>query len=85
MPDLERMLYDRETAAQVLSISVRTIDYALARGEFETRMVGRRRLITAKSLKRWASCNHYGPVKGPKHDNGESKKEKGDQNQSLAA
>jgi len=83
--DLERLLYDRETAAQALSISIRTVDYALARGEFETRMVGRRRLITARSLKRWASCNHYGPVKRPKQGKGESKKDKGDQNQSLVA
>jgi excisionase family DNA binding protein len=83
--NLERLLYSRETAAQALSVSVRTIEYALARGEFETRMVGRRRLITARSLKRWASCNHYGPVKGPKQDKGKSKQDKGDENQSLAA
>jgi hypothetical protein len=76
--DLERLLYDRKTAARLLSVSVRTIDYALARGEFEWRKIGRRKLITARSLKRWASSNHYGSVKGPQQD-------KVDQNQSFAA
>jgi excisionase family DNA binding protein len=69
MATLERLLYDRNSAAEVLSLSLRTIDYALSRGEFETRMVGRKRLITARSLKRWANTNHYGSVRGPKNDN----------------
>jgi hypothetical protein len=68
MSDLERLLYDRKTAAQLLSVSVRTIDYALARGEFEWKRIGRRKLITARSLKGWAGCNHYGSVKAPERD-----------------
>jgi hypothetical protein len=65
MPELERLLYDRRTSAKLLSVSVRTIDYLLARGELEDRKIGRRTLITASSLKRVARSNHYGPVKGP--------------------
>ncbi|MGP8270465.1 MAG: hypothetical protein ACLQLH_10395 [Terracidiphilus sp.] len=59
---VEKMLYDRKSAAFALSISVRALDYALARGEFETRKNGRKTLITAGSLKRYASSNHFGPV-----------------------
>lgn len=61
-PPVEKLLYDRNSAAEALSVSIRTVDYALSRGEFETRRVGRRVLITAGSLKRWAASNHYGPV-----------------------
>jgi len=59
---VERLLYGRKEAAFALSISVREVDYGLSFGEFETRRVGRRVLITASSLKRWASINHYRPA-----------------------
>jgi hypothetical protein len=59
---VDKLLYDRESAAEALSISPRAVDYSLARREFETRRVGRRVLITAASLKSWASKNHLGPV-----------------------
>jgi hypothetical protein len=72
MATLERLLYDRKTAALVLSVSIRTIDYALARQEFEWRRIGRRKLITSKSLRSWANKNHYGSVKEPKPEEDES-------------
>jgi hypothetical protein len=59
---VEKMLYDRKSAAYALSVSVRTVDYALAKREFETRKIGRKTLITAASLKRYAASNHFGPV-----------------------
>jgi hypothetical protein len=62
MAQLERLLYGRKEAAYKLSISVRKVDYALALGEFEIKRVGSRVLITAPSLKRWASKDHYRPV-----------------------
>lgn len=62
---VERLLYGREEAAFALSISVRTVDYGLANGEFDIRHVGTRVLITARSLKQWANTNHYGPVHKP--------------------
>jgi hypothetical protein len=46
----DKLLYDRKSAAYSLSISLRALDYALARGEFETRKNGRKTLITAASL-----------------------------------
>ena len=63
---VERLLYGRKEAAIALSISVREVDYGLAFGEFETRRVGRRVLITASSLRRWANTNHYRPTSSKK-------------------
>ena len=62
MAPYEKLLYDRASAAYALSVSVRTIDYFLSRGKFETRRIGRKVLITAASLKRVAAGNHFGPV-----------------------
>jgi hypothetical protein len=59
---IQKLLYGRKTAAWALSVSIRTIDYALAAGEFETRRIGRKTLITAGSLKRYAAANHFGPI-----------------------
>jgi hypothetical protein len=63
---VERLLYGRKEAALALSISLREVDYALAFGEFETRRDGRRVLITASSLRRWANTNHYRPASSKK-------------------
>lgn len=62
MNSTEKLLYDRNSAAVALSVSVRTVDYYLARGEFETRRIGRKVLITAASLRKFAASNHFGPV-----------------------
>jgi hypothetical protein len=72
---VERLLYSRKDAATALSVSLRRIDYGLANGEFETRRVGRRVLITARSLKQWANTNHHGPVR---------KRSRADQNEKAA-
>jgi hypothetical protein len=61
---IQKLLYDRKSAAWVYSVSVRTIDYLIANGAFETRRLGRKVLITASSLKRYAAANHFGPVSG---------------------
>jgi excisionase family DNA binding protein len=55
----DKILYDRKSAAHALSVSVRTIDYLLAAGEFETRRIGKKVLITRASLLRFAQGNHY--------------------------
>jgi hypothetical protein len=65
---VEKLLYSRQDAAEALSISLRMIDYALARGEFETKYNGSRRLITSGSLKRWAAKDHFGAVNRKKKD-----------------
>ena len=62
MDQLQKLLYDRKSAAYALSVSVRTVDYGLASGVFETRRIGRKVLITAASLKKFAATNHFGPV-----------------------
>jgi hypothetical protein len=65
---IQKLLYDRKSAAYSLSISIRSLDYALASGMFETRRIGRKTLITAGSLKRYAAANHYGPVAGSEEE-----------------
>jgi hypothetical protein len=59
---IQKLLFDRKSAAWALSVSIRTIDYALDAGALETRRIGRKILITAGSLKKYAAANHYGPV-----------------------
>jgi len=61
---IRKLLYDRKGAAYTLSVSTRTLDYLIADGAFETRRIGRKVLITAGSLKRYAAANHFGPVNG---------------------
>ena len=63
-PNMERLLYDRQAAAEAVSLSVRSIDYFLSQGKFETRRIGRKVLKTAASLKNFARQNHYGSVDG---------------------
>jgi hypothetical protein len=62
------LLYSRKSAAFALSISIRKLDYDLAAGAFETRRNGRKVLITASSLKRYAAANHFGRVNGTKEE-----------------
>jgi hypothetical protein len=59
---VEKILFDRKSAAQALSISIRSLDYFLAAQAFETRKIGRKTLITAGSLKRFAQGNHFGHI-----------------------
>jgi hypothetical protein len=54
-----RLLYDRKTAARMLSISVRSLDYIIAGKGLETRRIGRKVLVTHASLVRYASGNHF--------------------------
>ena len=54
-----RLLYDRKTAARLLSISVRSLDYIIAGKGLDTRRIGRKVLVTHASLVRYASGNHF--------------------------
>lgn len=58
----ERLLYDRKTAARMLSISVRSLDYILAGKHLDTRRIGKKVLITRASLVAFAAANHYGSI-----------------------
>ena len=60
---VEKLLYDRKGAAQALSISVRSVDYFLSRRAFRTRRIGKKVLIPASELKRFAAADHFGPIK----------------------
>lgn len=50
MEDIVKLLYDRRSAAVALSVSIRTIDYYLARGSFRRRRIGRKVLIPRGDL-----------------------------------
>lgn len=54
-----RLLYDRKTAARMLSISVRSLDYIIAAKGLDTRRIGRKVLVTRTSLVQYASGNHF--------------------------
>lgn len=56
---VEKLRYDRKSAAFALSMSVRSVDYRLASGELESVRDGHKRYITATSLKRYASRDHF--------------------------
>ena len=60
----ERILYARKSAAELLSISVRAIDYYIAQHLLETRRSGSRVLITRASLLSFARKDHPFPVSG---------------------
>jgi excisionase family DNA binding protein len=52
---MEKILISKKEARELLGgISLRTVDYLIARKELETRRIGRRRLITRASLERLA-------------------------------
>jgi excisionase family DNA binding protein len=64
MQTTERLLYPRKDAAFQLGVSVRTLDYLIARKELETRRIGKKVLVTRRSLVRFAGANHFGSVGG---------------------
>jgi len=54
----EKLLHTRREAAEMLSISLRQLDYLLAAGQLPARRIGRRRLISKKSLDSFARGDH---------------------------
>ena len=54
-----RLLYDRKTAAQQLSISVATLDRLVANKCLTARRIGGRVLIPYGELKRFARADHF--------------------------
>jgi excisionase family DNA binding protein len=55
----ERLLYDRKSAAQQLSISVATLDRLVANKCLTARRIGGRVLIPHGELKRFARADHF--------------------------
>jgi excisionase family DNA binding protein len=61
---VQRLLYDKQTAAETLSISLRSLNYLLSRGKIRFRRVGSRVLIPHAELVRFAHGHHPEPVAG---------------------
>jgi excisionase family DNA binding protein len=60
----DRILLDKKTAAALLSISPRTLEYLIARKEIGVRRIGRRTLIPRRELERFAGRDHTSPSSG---------------------
>jgi excisionase family DNA binding protein len=55
---MDKLAVGRREAAALLSVSLRTIDAMLARGELRGRRVGRRVLVTMDDLRRFLKRDH---------------------------
>ena len=53
-----KILYSRRDAAFALSISVRSLDYIIAAKELKFRKIGKKVLIPASELSRYARADH---------------------------
>ncbi len=53
-----KLLFSKKAAAEMLDLSVRTLDYLLASGELEYRKIGRKVLIPSLALTRFAASDH---------------------------
>jgi excisionase family DNA binding protein len=58
MPTTEKVLYTKREAAQLLSISPRTIDYLIFSQQLPARRIGRRVLIHRDSIEQFARRDH---------------------------
>ena len=57
LPDA-KLLVSREEAAQMLSISIRAVDYLVATKRLSTRRIGTRVLIPMEDVRRFARSDH---------------------------
>jgi excisionase family DNA binding protein len=55
---ITRILHDRESAAEQLSISVRSLDYLVANKKLGIRRIGKRVLIPHSELVKFARADH---------------------------
>lgn len=53
-----KFLYSKKEAAASLGVSARTVDYLIARGELETKRIGKKVLIPREVLRRFACADH---------------------------
>ena len=58
-PTQTKLLYDRKSAAFALSISVRALDYLIAGKQLATRRLGKKVMVPAAELARFARADHY--------------------------
>jgi excisionase family DNA binding protein len=55
-----RLLFPKAEAARLLGVSLRTVDYMLARGDLKARRIGKRVLFERSELERFARRDHRG-------------------------
>lgn len=58
MTECNQLLFSRKSAAQMLDLSIRKIDYLVANKELDARRIGRKVLIPKASLVRFAARDH---------------------------
>lgn len=58
MPATEKVLYTKREAAQLLSLSLRTIDYLIFSQQLPARRIGRRVLVHRDSIEQFARRDH---------------------------
>lgn len=58
VPGHAKLLVGREEAAEILSISVRSVDYLLANKQLSSRRIGSRMLIPVADLQKFARKDH---------------------------
>lgn len=58
MVEQEKILYTKREAAQLLSISVRSLDYLIFNRQIPTRRIGRRVLVHRDAIERFARHDH---------------------------
>ena len=64
-PFFERLRYDRQSAADMLSISIRSLDYRISTGQIRARHDGNKVVIQHSELIRYARTDHPLPVRMP--------------------
>ena len=64
MDSQKKILLSKREAAQLLSISMRSLEYLLAAKQLASRRVGRRVLVPYSALAAFANRDHFGPVTG---------------------
>ena len=69
---MEPILFSRKQAASLLSISLRGLDYLIARGKLHVRRVGKRVLISRQEIERFARRDHPDPIVPEGHKVGPS-------------
>jgi excisionase family DNA binding protein len=70
-----KLRYTKKEAAQMLSISLRMLDYSIQAGEISVRRDGTKVLITHQELQRYARRDHSGRPRG-KEDSSKHSSEK---------
>jgi hypothetical protein len=55
---IQKILFDRKSAAYALSISVRSLDYLIANKRLTFRKIGKKVLIPAVELRKFARADH---------------------------